>query len=238
MPESSVVQRCIANSQFSNCIRVSRHWCNLITSQPNLWTTLDLKDARRTVKPKFIRECIRRSHGKIRNALINRLPSGVIAHDVLLRFTIACEHLQELEVRNGPAGHSVRDAVSCAIQLKILKVDESIPIALDQVSQILQQRPSLQHAEFRCVHVSAAGRVDCVVDLPNLHTLKLVGGEVKIQVRGAMNLVSGPLPHTCFCQELDAGVPRFYSITADSSLPYRGRRWSRRGWMLPARVAE
>lgn len=161
------------------------------------------------MKPKFIRECIRRSHGKIRRALINRLPTGVIAHDVLVRFTIACEQLQELEVHNGPAGHSVRDAVSCATRLKILKVDESIPIALKQVSQILQQRPSLQHAEFRCVHASAAERVDWVVDLPNLHTLKLVSGEAKIQVPGTMNLVSGPFLHTSFCQELDSSVPKF-----------------------------
>lgn len=165
-----------ADQQLSNLLRVSRHWFKFLTTQQSLWTTLDLSHARRAVKPRFVRECIRRSNGKIRRAILNRLPGG--GSDTLMHLTTVCRHLQELEIWNGPEGGSILVPLTCAPRLKILKLDASVQLTLDQVAQVLRSRPSLQHAEFCSVraHDWIAPWKD---DLPNLQALKLVGADLQ-----------------------------------------------------------
>ncbi|KAJ9668473.1 hypothetical protein H2201_001521 [Coniosporium apollinis] len=162
--------------EMVNLLRVSRHWFKFLTTQQSLWTTLDLSHARRAVKPRFVRECIRRSNGKIRRAILNRLPGG--GSDTLMHLTTVCRHLQELEIWNGPEGGSILVPLTCAPRLKILKLDASVQLTLDQVAQVLRSRPSLQHAEFCSVraHDWIAPWKD---DLPNLQALKLVGADLQ-----------------------------------------------------------
>lgn len=95
-----------------------------------------------------------------------------------MHLTTVCRHLQELEVWNGPEGGSILVPLTCAPRLKILKLDASVQLTLDQVAQVLRSRTSLQHAEF-CSVRACDWIAPWKVDLPNLQALRLVGADVE-----------------------------------------------------------
>ncbi|TKA59758.1 hypothetical protein B0A49_09397, partial [Cryomyces minteri] len=78
--------------EMVNCLRVTKHWHHFLTSLPSLWIDLDLLYAKRPVPPKFIRQCVTRSNGKVKRAVIHRLKED----RVLLHLMTKCYSLEEL----------------------------------------------------------------------------------------------------------------------------------------------
>lgn len=147
---------------------MSKQWKQFLTSRAPLWSNLDLSHARRTVSPKFIRECIRRSQFRITAAKIHRLDK----RDILRTLATACKGLESLEFLSGAvAGEGLIEIAMCASNLKTLKLSKEVSITLDAVTQVLRHRPSLRTVEFLSVQVSNTP-ADWV-NLPNLESLTL-----------------------------------------------------------------
>ncbi|KAK5149623.1 hypothetical protein LTR04_006993 [Oleoguttula sp. CCFEE 6159] len=156
-----------------NCLRVTKHWHRFLTSLPPLWTDLDLFYAKRPVPPKFIRQCVTRSNGKVKRAVIHRLKDD----QVLSHLTSRCYSLEELVlVSGGMDSDSLLRACSLSPRLSRLIIGIEVSVTLDAVTQILSHNTQLVHAEFRCIY-SGGWVAQWLVELPNLQTLRLGGSD-------------------------------------------------------------
>lgn len=157
----------------SNCTRVSKQWNTFIASLPNIWTKLDLSEAKKPVKNNFISHCINRSNRTITIANLKLLNGSDKAITALIRH---CKHMHSLSILDG--GVRSLDFVhqlSSARSLTKIKLGVQAPMGLDSVSQLLREVPNLTHVEI--LGVVAKNTATWAVGLPTLSTLTLASVE-------------------------------------------------------------
>ncbi|KAF2820718.1 hypothetical protein CC86DRAFT_374372 [Ophiobolus disseminans] len=137
----------LAFRNLVNCMRVSRGWRDYIAKLSRLWMHLDLSGARRPVPRSFINKAVRRSENRLTKATIHRFEHV----DVLKNVAKACNGLRELEFITLPhtMSSTLIEIVQCAPSLKRFIVHPEI--TQDAATQLLQNRPDLEHVGFSSV---------------------------------------------------------------------------------------
>ncbi|KAF1988508.1 RNI-like protein [Aulographum hederae CBS 113979] len=154
---------------------VSKGWKAFLNGSPELWTKIDLSEAKRAVPSTFIRSCITLAKQKVTRVRFNNhsTPST-------LRFLgIKCQKLESLDfLRTNYGPSSFRDLVTTCRSLRRLKITHGTTVTLDSINYVLQHCPTLVELEATGITVGTAGAVVWNTQMPNLQKLELVADEL------------------------------------------------------------
>ncbi|MCJ1234631.1 hypothetical protein MMC14_002592 [Varicellaria rhodocarpa] len=152
-------------------LRVSKAWSQLLTAIPRLWRHLDLSKAKKDVNRKSLISSIKRFNGAITHATLYRC--GQFSESDLLPLIVNnCKNLECLEILDGPANALWLKAAPLASRLTTFISGVDHETALDVVTQILAEIPSLTRAEFHMVY-SSGDLIKWSRDLSRLRVLKI-----------------------------------------------------------------
>lgn len=155
----------------SACTSVSKQWNSFISSLPNLWTTLDLSQARKSVKNSFISLCLNRSQRQITTANLKMLAGPEKAITAL---THHCKALHTLSISDGGLRSSdFINQISTARSLKRLKLGTSAQMGIDAVALLLRELSNLSHLEVLAVIVADTS-APWSFELPKLESINLM----------------------------------------------------------------
>ncbi|QDS70831.1 hypothetical protein FKW77_005038 [Venturia effusa] len=182
-------------SELVNALRVSKHWKAILTSRPALWTNMDLfisNDRQLAVRPRSVRALIKYSQCKITRARIHRFSD----REGLRLLATTCKGLEELRFGNTQfGGDTLIETTMMSKALKTLNISRAIELTLDQVTQIVKYRPTLESLQVDYVSPPRQ-RADWKVDLPafrSLHlTLHLPLGRLQEPYLELLNLIPVP----------------------------------------------
>lgn len=182
-------------NELVNALRVSKHWKAILTSRPALWTNMDLfisNDRQLAVRPRSVKALIKYSQSKITRARLHRFSD----RDGLRLLATTCKALEELHFGNTQfGGDTLIETVMMSKALKTLNISRAIELTLDQVTQIMKYRPTLENVQVDYIKPPRQ-RADWKVDLPafkSLHlTLYLPLGRLQEPYLEFLNL--SPLP--------------------------------------------
>lgn len=178
-------------------LRVSKHWKAILTSRPALWTNMDLfisNERQVAVRQSSVNALIDYSKYQITRARIHRFsdPKG------LRKLATTCKALRELHFgRTQFGGDTIIETVMMAKALKTLNISAAIELTLDQVTQIVKYRPTLENLQVDHVKPPRQ-RADWKVELPafkSLHLrLHLPLGRLQEPYLELLNLTPSPQP--------------------------------------------
>ena len=154
----------------SCCTRVSKQWNSFIASLPNLWSILDLSEAKKPVKNDFLSLCLNRSARNISAAYLKRLQGSEKAITAIVRH---CKRLHTLSIVDGGVRspdfiHQLYPARS----LTTLKLGRDSPMSLDSVTVLLRELTNLKHIEIHSVMTNTYPAT-WIGEYPNLEVLIL-----------------------------------------------------------------
>lgn len=155
---------------------------------PSLWRHLDLSNAKKNVRQSAIRECVKRSQGKLTRATLSRFEYYNTNNEPLKYITSRCKGLKYLELQDGASNASLLRAISLAPELTTLIIGHAHETSLDSVTQLLAHCQALERAEFHSC-ISKGIEAEWVNDLSKLRVLKMNGGKNQRFGREALNLV-------------------------------------------------
>lgn len=135
------------------CLCVSKPWKKFLESCPDLWTTFDIRKAKRPITQRSIKAWLRRSKYSVNRAHIN-LYSSMAFNAAKFRYVIqTCKKLEYLELNKGGfIGETLTDALALTSSLKTLIVGKQCEVLLSHVRDICKVYPKLVVAEFYSVH--------------------------------------------------------------------------------------
>lgn len=167
-----MVLRHLKFHELVNALRVSRHWKAILTSRPALWTNMDLfinNERQVAVRPSSVVALIKYSNHQITRARIHRFshPGG------LRSLATTCRGLEELNFGNTQfGGDTIIETAMMAKALKTLIISRATMLSLDQVTQIVRRRPTLENLQVD--HISPPRQVaEWKVALPAFKSLHL-----------------------------------------------------------------
>ena len=159
---------------------------------PKWWTELDLSRSRKGVPATAITSYIRKSRGTIRRAILNQR-ALYSKTEVLNKITGRCKDLRYLEITNGFAGSSIKEALPTASKLTTIILSEDTEVTLDTVTQLLLKCKHLERAEFGNIWVESNAKWP--ETLPPLKVLGLTCCKKKPKIARSLQFVS---PGTSF----------------------------------------
>jgi F-box/TPR repeat protein Pof3 len=159
-------------NELVNALRVSRHWKAILTSRPALWTNMDLfinNDRQVAVRPSSVIALIKYSKCQITKARIHRFSD----HRGLRSLATTCKGLEELHFGNTQfGGDTIIETAMMTKALKALNISRAIKLSLDQVTQIVRHRPTLENLQVD--HIEPPRHTaDWKIDLPAFKSLNL-----------------------------------------------------------------
>lgn len=159
-------------NELVNALRVSKHWKAILTSRPALWTNMDLfisNDRQLAVRPRSVKALIKYSQCKITRARIHRFSDK----EGLRLLATTCKALQELHFGTTQFGaDTIIETTMMSKALKTLNISRAIELTLDQVTQIVKYRPTLENLQVDYIKPPRY-HADWKVDLPALKSLHL-----------------------------------------------------------------
>ncbi|KAE9988288.1 hypothetical protein EG328_011661 [Venturia inaequalis] len=184
-------------NELVNALRVSKQWKAILTSRPALWTNMDLfisNDRQLAVRPRSVKALIKYSQCKITRARIHRYSDK----EGLRLLATTCKALEELHFGNTQfGGDTIIETIMMSKALKTLNVSRAIELELDQVTQIVKYRPTLENLQVDYIK-PARYHADWKVDLPafkSLHlTLHLPLGRLQERYLELLNLIPSHRP--------------------------------------------
>lgn len=155
---------------------------------PSLWRHLDLSNAKKNVRQSAIRECVKRSQGKLTRVTLSRFEHYNTNNEILKYITSRCKALEYLELRDGVSNASLLKAVSLALKLTTLIIGRAHETSFDLVTQLLAQCHTLERAEFHSTTTKGI-KAEWRSDLSTLRVLKLDAGKPQQLDTIKLNLV-------------------------------------------------
>ncbi|CAI6339626.1 unnamed protein product [Periconia digitata] len=174
-----------------NTLRVSKGWKHYITGRPNLWRDIDLSEASRPVSRGFMNKAVNYAERDVTRVALHKFHHT----DMIPRIATACRNLREVEILSSPGmlSETFVQVARGAVGLKkfVVKPD----ITLDTITQIMSQRPTLEHVEFHSV-IGKQVHVEWQGPFRQLHTIALnsdasrtlIGGRLFEQTPNLQNL--------------------------------------------------
>ena len=176
---------------------------------PSLWRHLDLSNAKKNVRQSAIRECVKRSQGRLTRATLSRFEYYNTNNELFKYITSHCKGLEYLELRDGVSNASLLKAVSLAPKLTTLIIVRAHETPLGLVTQLLAQGNALERAEFHSI-ILKGKTAEWPNDLPKLRVLKVNAGKQRICGATVLNLVRN-LPSPLAVLLLTCGGRMLYS---------------------------
>lgn len=194
-----------------NCMRVSKGWKDYLSKLPKLWMHLDLSGARRPVPRSFVNMAVRRSETRLTRLTVHRFEHM----DMLKNLAKACKALEEVEIISLPHTMSATliDIVACATKLKKIVIHPEITV--DTATQILHNRPGLEHVAFSRVKRSKYN-ADWKGPYPSLKTFTMLMTDTvsALLLKPAHLLDQAPAMHSLTLSNVSDLLPQLGTTSA------------------------
>ena len=127
--------------------RVSKHWRDVLTSQPVLWRQMDFSQVRRRLKTASLKVCLKNARSQLQRATLNWIRGN---EDIVIKEVVAhSARLEHLEILDGLI--TMLPLLTRAANLKTIILAEKSETTLGNVSALLEGCENLARAEFHAV---------------------------------------------------------------------------------------